>query len=112
MIKNKCSYVAGHFDGHADAWVQCCSYCPMQHVQGNTGSLWTLPPGNYLLRIAPAAARATANKTTMKKCTNFAGHFDGRGGGLVQYSMHCSMEDVQGFGRSHWTPPSGKYCGQ
>jgi hypothetical protein len=26
-----------------------------------------LPSGNYLLRIAPAAARATANKTTTKK---------------------------------------------
>jgi hypothetical protein len=37
----------------------------MQHVQGYTGSHWTLPLGDYLLRIALAAARATANKTTM-----------------------------------------------
>jgi hypothetical protein len=36
----------------------------MQHVQGYTGSHWTPPSGNYLLRIALAAAR-TANKTTM-----------------------------------------------
>jgi hypothetical protein len=28
------------------------------------------------------AARATANKTTKKKWTNFAGHFDGRGSAL------------------------------
>ena len=37
----------------------------MQHVQGYTGSHWTLPLGDYLLRIALAAARATANKTMM-----------------------------------------------
>jgi hypothetical protein len=49
----------------------------MQHVQGYTKSLGTLPSSNYLLRIAPAAARATTNTTTKKKCTNFAGHFDG-----------------------------------
>jgi hypothetical protein len=36
----------------------------MQHVQGYTGSHWTPPSGDYLLRIALAAAR-TANKTTM-----------------------------------------------
>jgi hypothetical protein len=38
---------------------------PMQHVQGYTGSHWTPPSGNYLLRIAFAAARATANKKMM-----------------------------------------------
>jgi hypothetical protein len=37
----------------------------MQHVQGYTGSHWTPPSGDYSLRIALAAARATANKTTM-----------------------------------------------
>jgi hypothetical protein len=36
----------------------------MQHVQGYTGSHWTPPSGDYLLRIALAATR-TANKTTM-----------------------------------------------
>jgi hypothetical protein len=39
-----------------------------------------MPPlGNYLLCIAPAATRATANKITTKKYTYFAGHFDGHG---------------------------------
>jgi hypothetical protein len=84
----------------------------MQHVQGYTGSLWALPLGNYLLHITLVATRATANKTTTKKCTNFAGHFDGWGGAPVQYCVHPPMEEVQGFGRSHWTPPLGKYCGQ
>jgi hypothetical protein len=74
---NKCISVTVHFDGHADAWVQCCSYCLMQHVH------WMPPLGNYSLCIAPAAARATANNTTMKKWTNFAGHFDGRSGAPV-----------------------------
>jgi hypothetical protein len=37
----------------------------IQHVQGYTGSLWTPPSGDYLLHIASAAARATANKITM-----------------------------------------------
>ena len=38
----------------------------MQHVQGYTGSHWMLPSDNYLLCIALAAARATANKTKMQ----------------------------------------------
>ena len=48
-------------------WSDTCSItgCTMQHVQGHTGSHWTPPSGNYLLRIASAATRATENKTTM-----------------------------------------------
>jgi hypothetical protein len=59
-----------------------------------------------------AAARATANKTTTKQMTNFAGHFDGHGNAPVPYHVHHLMEEVQGFGRSHWMPPSDEYCGQ
>jgi hypothetical protein len=81
----------------------------MRHVQGYPGSRWMPPSGNYLLRIAPAATGATANKTMMKKWTIFAGHFDGCDGALVQYHAHCLMEEVQGFARSHWTPLLGKY---
>jgi hypothetical protein len=33
----------------------------MQHDQGFTGSHWTLPSGDYLLRISQAAARVTIN---------------------------------------------------
>ncbi len=39
---------------------------PMQHDQGFTRSHWTPPSGNYSLRIAPAAARATINSMIMK----------------------------------------------
>jgi hypothetical protein len=54
-----------HFDGHDEALKQYMWHHPMQHVQGYTGSHWTLPSGNYSLRITLAAARAPANKTTM-----------------------------------------------
>jgi hypothetical protein len=48
----------GHFNSHADTLEP--------HVQGYIGSHWTLPLGNNSLRIAPAATRATINKTTIK----------------------------------------------
>ncbi len=41
-------------------------HASLQHVQGYTGSHWTPPSGNYLLCNALAAARATANKTSIK----------------------------------------------
>jgi hypothetical protein len=63
---NECTSVAGHFDGHAEALKQYMRHCPMQHVQGYTGSHWTLPLGDYSLRIASAATRMTINKTTMQ----------------------------------------------
>jgi hypothetical protein len=63
---NECTSVAGHFNGHAEALKQYMRHCPMQQVQGYTGSHWTLPSGDYSLRIAPAAARTTINKITMQ----------------------------------------------
>jgi hypothetical protein len=72
----------------------------MRHVQGFLGSHWSLPLGDYLLHIAPAAARATGKQTTINKYTYFAGHFDGHGHAPVRYRAHCQMEEVQGF-----TPP-------
>jgi hypothetical protein len=38
----------------------------MQHDRGFTRSHWMPPPGDYSLRIAPAAARATINTTKMQ----------------------------------------------
>ena len=61
-----CISVAGLFNGHTDALKQCGAHCSMQLDQGFIGSHWTLPLGNYLLHIVPAAARATINKTTMQ----------------------------------------------
>jgi hypothetical protein len=39
----------------------------MQYVQGYPGSHWTPPTGNYLLRFAPVAARATEQTNNNKK---------------------------------------------
>jgi hypothetical protein len=52
----KCKRIAGNFDCHADAAIQCGSHRPMEHVQGFTGSHWMPPLGKCLRRIAPAAA--------------------------------------------------------
>jgi hypothetical protein len=43
------------------------------------------------------------------KYTYFASHFDGPADAPWQYQVHRLMEEVQGFGRSHWTPLLGKY---
>jgi hypothetical protein len=90
----KCTLSAILFDGHGGPRVQYEAHCLMQHVQGYSRSHWMPPSGNYLLRIAPAATRATANKTTTKKCTKKTGHLDGRGGAPEQYHTHCPIEEV------------------
>jgi hypothetical protein len=84
----------------------------MGHHQSYSGSHWTLSSGDYSLRITLSATSAKGKQTTMNKYTYFAGHFDSRGGALVRYCMHCPMDEVHGFGRSHWMPPSGEYCSQ
>ena len=81
----------------------------MQHVQGYPGSPWMPPSGNYLLRIAPAAAWATINKMTIKQYTHFAGRFYGHCNVAVRYLMHRPIEEVQGFTRSHWMSPLGEH---
>jgi hypothetical protein len=93
-MTNKCTSSTGRFDGHGGAPEQHRRHCLMGHVQGYSGSHWMPPSGDYSLRIIPAAARATANKTTTKKCTKKTGHFDGRGGALVQYPVHRPIEEV------------------
>jgi hypothetical protein len=64
----ECTSSAGHFNGHGSV-PERYKHSPMRHVQGYSGSHWTLASGNYLLRIAPAAARATGKQTTINKYT-------------------------------------------
>jgi hypothetical protein len=109
MMTNKCTSSASRFDGRGDAPEQYRWHRPMRHVQGYSSSHWTPPSGDYLLHITPAAARATGKQTTIKKYTYKAGRFDGHGNALVRYRVLCPMEEVQGFTRSHWMPPSGEY---
>jgi hypothetical protein len=104
---SECTSFTGHFDGHGGVPVQYKTHRSIRHVQGYTRSHWMLPSGNYLLCIASAPARATANKTTTKTYTYFAGRFDGHCNAPVRYRMRHPMEEVQGFTRSHWMLPSG-----
>jgi hypothetical protein len=53
----KCRKIAGNFDGHADAAVQCVMHCPMEHIPGFTRSHWMPPSGKCLRHIALAAAK-------------------------------------------------------
>jgi hypothetical protein len=69
VVVNKCTSSAGHFDGHGGAPEQYRQHCPMWHVQGYSVSHWMPASGNYSLRIAPAAARATGKQTTINKYT-------------------------------------------
>jgi hypothetical protein len=109
MMMNKCTSVIGHFNGHDGETRQYRWHCPMRHVQGYLRGHWTLPLGDYSLRIAPAAARATGKQTTINKYTYFSGCFDGHGDAPVDNRAHRLMKEVQGFTRCHWTPPLGKY---
>jgi hypothetical protein len=68
-MTNKCTLSAGRFDYHGGLPEQYRWHHPMRHVQGYSGSDWMLPLGNYLLRIAPAAVRATGKQTTINKYT-------------------------------------------
>jgi hypothetical protein len=109
MMTNKCTSSAGRFDGHGSAPEQYRQHRPIQHVQGYSESHWMPALGNYLLRIAPAAARATGKQTTINKYTYKASRFDGHGDAPVHNRVHRPMEEIQSFTRSHWMPPSSKY---
>jgi hypothetical protein len=76
----------------------------MQHDQCFTGSHWTPPSGDYSLHIAQAAARGCQSNyhhNNDATCTHFAGRFDGHCDAAVLYRVHCLMEEVRGFHKSH-----------
>ena len=112
--KNKCTSITGHFDGHVRALEQYRWHCPMRHVQGYPGSHWTPSPGNYLLHIAPAAARAIANKTTMKKWTNLVAIL--MAAAVRRYNTvriprwRRSRALVEPVGRCHWASIAASSC--
>ena len=51
----KCRQIAGDFDCHMDAAVQCRAHHLIKHVKGLTRSHWMPPSGKCLRRIALAA---------------------------------------------------------
>jgi hypothetical protein len=68
-MANKFTSSAGRFDGHGIATEQFRWHRPMRHVQGYSGSHWMPVSGDYLLCIAPVAARATGKQTTINNYT-------------------------------------------
>jgi hypothetical protein len=68
-MMNEFTLSSGRFDSHGSVLEQYRRHCPMQHVQGYSGSHWTPPLAEYLLCIAPAATRATGKQTTINKYT-------------------------------------------
>ncbi len=108
-----CISVAGLFNGHTDALKQCGAHCPMQLDQGFIGSHWTLPLGNYLLHIVPAAARATINKTTMQHVPTLLAVLMAIA--MRRYNTVCIPRwrrfaaFISGFHKNHLSPPSGKH---
>jgi hypothetical protein len=41
-----------------------------------------------------------------KKCRQIDGNFNCHGNAAVRLGVHCPMEHIRGFTRSHWMPPS------
>jgi hypothetical protein len=68
-MTNECTSSASRFDDHGGAPEQYRRHHLMWYVQGYSGSPWTPASGDYLLCIAPAAARETGKQTTINKCT-------------------------------------------
>jgi hypothetical protein len=62
MMTNKCTSSAGRFDGHGGVPEQYRRHCPMRHVQGYSGSHWTLASGNYFLVLPQRLPGQQANK--------------------------------------------------
>ncbi len=52
----KCKWIAGDFDCHADVAVRRGAHRPMEHIQGFTQSHWMPPSVDCLHRIAATAA--------------------------------------------------------
>jgi hypothetical protein len=91
MAVNKCIYVAGRFDGHADALEQYGAHHLIQHDQGFTGSHRTPPLGNL---YRPGSRQGDNQQNNNEKCTHFAGHFDSHCDAAVRYCVHRPMEEV------------------
>jgi hypothetical protein len=111
-IASKCSSIIGHFDGHGGVLERYRRHCSIRHFRGYSGKPLDAAMGQLLAPYHPSSRQANSKQNNDKKWTNFDGHFDVCGGALVQYHVHLLMENVQGFGRSHWTPPLVEYCGQ
>jgi len=67
-MENKCTSFAGRFDGLDDPHLQYRAHPPMEDIPGYIRGHWTPPPGKYLPRNAPAAARVISFGTHKQGC--------------------------------------------
>ncbi len=115
-MTNECTSVVGRFDSHGGAPEWYRWHCPMQYVQGYPRSHWTPPSGDYLLCIAPAAARATSNESTTKNWPTLLAI--SMAAAVRQYSTACipqwrrSRALVGATGRHHWASIAANSCNQ
>jgi hypothetical protein len=70
---NKLRHIAGNYDGHVDAAVQCVVHRPITHIQCFSRSHWMPLSGKCLRHMAPAAAKVINFRCKHKKTnkTNF-----------------------------------------
>ncbi len=97
---NKCTSVAGHFDGHAEALKGYMWHRLMQHIQGYSQSHWMPPSGNYSL-YCPGGLQGDRKQIKSVICTHFDGRFDGHCNAAGLYPAYRLMEEVHGFHKSH-----------
>jgi len=68
-MANKCTFFAGCFDGLGNPPLQYQAHLPMEDILVYIRGHWMPPPGDYLHRIAPAAARVIGLAHTTKVVT-------------------------------------------
>jgi hypothetical protein len=62
----KCTLSASHFDGHGHPLVQYKVHCPMQHVQGYTGSPLDTTIGQLLALYCPSKGQGISKQNNDK----------------------------------------------
>jgi hypothetical protein len=61
------SSIVAHFNGHGSLPVQYETHCPVHHVQGYSGSHWTLQLGNYFSPICSSSPQGNSKQKEDEK---------------------------------------------
>ncbi len=82
---------------------------PRLHRKPLDAAIWRL-----LALYRPGGRQGNNQHNDKATCPPFAGRFDGHCDAAVLYRAHYSIEEVCGFHKSHWRPPSDehslRYC--
>jgi len=98
--EQKCTSVAGHFEGHADAHKSIWSSSPNLVCSGLLQKPLDTAIGRLIPPYHPGGCQGDNQQNNDATCTQFAGRFDGPNGGPVLCCMHHRMEEVHGFHKS------------